>query len=153
GAARLGEYCARFRPMPMCSIAVELDGMSSVCVDNEVGVALGVRHLARLHGMQRIAFVRGPAANAEAEQRFRAYRDALAECGIPFDPALVADGDFQPESGKEAVRLFVTERKLALDAIVAANDAMALGALDELDRLGIRVPEQVALVGFDDIDE
>jgi DNA-binding LacI/PurR family transcriptional regulator len=155
GPERLARYCERYRPLPICSIAVDLGELSSVCIDNESGLRVMIEHLVRVHGKRRIAFVRGPVANAEAERRFAVYRQALDSSGIPFSPELVVVGDFEPRGGREAAAALL-ERKVdarGLDAIVAANDAMALGVLDELSRLGIRVPDQVAVVGFDDIEE
>jgi DNA-binding LacI/PurR family transcriptional regulator len=156
GPDRLQEYCKRFRPLPMCSIAVELADMSSVCIDNESGMRVAVEHLIREHGMKRIAFVRGPLANAEAERRFGVYKQALERSGIAFCPELVAVGDFEQRGGREATRTLLGDHKLSadnLDAIVAANDAMAVGVLDELGRRDIRVPDGIAVVGFDDIEE
>ena len=91
-----------------------------------------IEHLCRVHGMRRLAFVRGPAGNAEAERRFAAYAAALATEGIPMEPELVVPGDFEERGGREAVGVLLGQRKLsphALDAIVAANDAMAMGAI------------------------
>jgi DNA-binding LacI/PurR family transcriptional regulator len=156
GVERLREYCARFRPLPMCSIAVELADMSSVCIDNESGMRVAIEHLIRVHDMKRIAFVRGPVANAEAERRFGVYQQALAASGIPFSEKFVVIGDFEQRGGRDAVRTLLGERKLGpgdLDAIFAANDQTALGVLDELANGGIRVPDQIAVVGFDDIEE
>jgi DNA-binding LacI/PurR family transcriptional regulator len=156
GPDRLRQFCERYRPLPMCSIAVELGDMSSVCIDNESGMRVAIEHLIRAHDMKRIAFVRGPVANAEAERRFRVYKEALESGGLPFDPDLVAVGDFEPTGGQKAVRTLLKERKLSvhdLDAIVAANDAMALGVIEELASMGVRVPDQIAVTGFDDIEE
>ncbi len=156
GPEKLREFCERYRPLPMCSIAVELGEMSSVCIDNESGMRFAIEHLIRAHDMKRIAFVRGPVANAEAEGRFRVYKEALDGGGLPFLPDLVVVGDFEPSGGRAAVRTLLKERNVAvhdLDAIVAANDAMALGVLDELASMGVRVPDQIAVIGFDDIEE
>jgi DNA-binding LacI/PurR family transcriptional regulator len=156
GAERMRAYCERFRPLPMCSIALDLEGISSVCVDNDVGMRKVLGHLFHHHQMKRVAFVRGPDANLEAERRFEVYRQTLAEAGIPFDPQLVAPGDWQPASGERAVEIFFDQRRLRvedIDAIACANDFMALGVLDALERRGIRVPEKIALVGFDDVEE
>ena len=156
GAESLRAYCERFRPLPMCSIALELEGISSVCVDNEVGMRKVLGHLFHHHAMKRVAFVRGPEANPEAERRFAVYRESLAEAGIAFDPQLVAPGDFQAASGESAVALLLQERRLRvddIDAIACANDSMALGVLDALEQRGVRVPDKIALVGFDDVEE
>lgn len=156
GPERLREYCARFRPLPMCSIALEIEGISSVCVDNDVGMRLVLSHLVQRHQMTRIAFVRGPDANPEAERRFAVYRQTLAEAGIPFDDRLVLPGDFRMEGGQRAVDVLFDQRKLKVEdveAIACANDSMALGVLDALEGRGVRVPERIAIVGFDDVEE
>jgi len=149
---RMAEFCRQFHPLPMCSIAVRLPGMPSVLVDNAAGMREAVEHLVDIHGARRIAFIRGPESNDEAAVRFEAYRQVLAESGISYDPDLVAIGDFQRMGGAAAMAQLV-ERPGAIDAVIAANDAMALGALDVLRLNGMKVPEQVAVVGFDDIEE
>jgi hypothetical protein len=153
GRDELIRFCERYRPLPMCSIAVSLPGMPSVLVDNAAGMRAAVAHLIADHGLRRIAFIRGPFANEEAERRYRIYRDVLAEYGIPIDPLLVVAGDFQRASGFEAVRVLYDERSAKVDAIVAASDYMALGAMDALSTRGFSVPRDVAIVGFDDIEE
>jgi DNA-binding LacI/PurR family transcriptional regulator/signal transduction histidine kinase len=153
GPIELGRYCERYRPLPMCSIAVPLPSIPSVLVDNAAGMRELVAHLLDAHAHRRIAFVRGPEANEEAERRFSAYREVLAERDAPLDPALVVVGDFQRESGERAVAVLLDERGARFEAIVAANDAMALGAIEALRARGKRVPDDVAVVGFDDIEE
>lgn len=152
-AEELERYFERFAPMPLCSVAVQWDRYPSVEVDNETGVRAGLRHLIRTHGRRRIACIRGPSTSIEAEKRFTAYREVLAERGLAYDERLVTSGWYIREHGVEAVRFLLDERKVEFDAIVAANDAMALGALEELERRAIPVPDAVALLGFDDIDE
>ncbi len=156
GTDGLADFCARYGSMPTCSIAIPLPNVSSVCIDNESGMRAAVEHLIRVHSLQRIAFVRGPAANDEAELRLRVYREVLAKNEIPYDQALVVSGDFTRPAGRDAMRVLFSDRKLpvsAVQAVVAANDVMALGAIEGLRIQAIRVPEQVAVVGFDDIEE
>jgi len=153
GATELGRFCERFAPRPIISLAVPLPGIPTVVVDDADGMRSALRHLTRTHQCKRIAFIRGPAVNEEAERRFKAYREVLDEAGIAFDDRLVTPGDFQPESGTNAIRVMLDERHVSFDAVVAANDHMVLGALRELTRRGVQVPQQVAVVGFDDIDE
>jgi DNA-binding LacI/PurR family transcriptional regulator len=153
GLLRFAQSCG---PLPICSIAVPVTGRSSVSVDNATGMRLVVEHLIQAHGLRRIAFVRGPAASAEAELRLQVYRDVLEASGIAYDPELVVSGNFMRWSGQQAITTLLVDRKLpvsAISAVVAANDSMALGVMDELRRLGIKVPEQVAVAGFDDVDE
>jgi anti-anti-sigma regulatory factor/putative methionine-R-sulfoxide reductase with GAF domain len=122
-------------------------------VNNEVGIRDVITHLIEVHGHRRIAFICGPEGNGEAVLRYRAYVDVLTEHDIPIDPDLVAPGTFVYETGVEAIRLLLDERKVEFEAIVAANDWMALGALRTLENRGICVPDDIALAGFDDTKE
>ena len=146
-------FLKRFTPLPICSIAVPLPGVPSVLVDNARGMRDAIEHLIVQHGYRRIAFIRGPEANEEAERRFRVYRETLQLHGIEFDPNLVTVGDFHRPSGMIAVQHLLGLGRARIDAIVAASDYMALGAIDALEAAGYRVPSDVAVVGFDDIDE
>jgi DNA-binding LacI/PurR family transcriptional regulator/serine phosphatase RsbU (regulator of sigma subunit) len=153
GPSKLARYCERYRPMPMCSIGVALTGIPSVLVDNASGMRQAISHLVADHGYRRIAFIRGPGVNEEAEERYRVYREVLAEHGLPFNPDLVTLGNFQVASGAEAIRAILDERRVGFDAIVAASDSMALGACEALVARGYRIPQDIAVVGFDDIRE
>jgi phosphoserine phosphatase RsbU/P len=156
GQGALARHCERYRPLPLCTIGVRLAGLPNLTVDNQVGIRGLLRHAIVEHGARRIAFVRGPHANVEADQRLSAYRATLAEHGVPIDERLIVPGTFMSESGGEAVRALARIPGLALedlDAIAASNDAMALGVLAELEQRGIAVPDQMRVLGFDDIEE
>ena len=153
GRTGVAELCNRLAPLPICSVGSELSGASSVGIDNEAGMHDAVDHLARHHARRRIAFVRGPATIAEAELRFAVYRQALEHAGIDFDDKLVFQGDFSRASGAQAVHELFDVRGLRhgdVEAVACANDDMAAGVLDELAKRGLRVPRDLALVGFDD---
>ncbi len=143
----------RFRAVPLVTQSVELEGASMFIPDNAEGMRAEVRHLIEEHGYKRIAFVRGIAGQIDAEQRFQAYKDELKAHNLRFDEKLVVDGDYTPESGREAVFKLFGERAAPPQAIVAANDRMAFGALEALQQRGIRVPDDVAVAGFDDLRE
>ena len=153
GSERLLAYCDRFRELPRVSIAVELPGMASIVVDNRTGIENAIAHLIRSHGCREIAFVRGPVANLEAELRYDVYRSVLEAHGLSLDPALVVSGDFLTETGKAAAFELLVKRGKRPDAIVTANDQMAMGVLEGLAELRLKVPEDIAVVGFDDIEE
>lgn len=153
GPEALSAYCARFAPLPICAVGVELRGHPRVLVDDACGMRQLLEHFIVAHGKRRIAFLRGPPGNEQARRRYGVYLDVLERHGIAFDPALVTSGDFNAPSGAEGVRLLCTERKTPIDAVVAANDLMALGAMEALQALGFDVPGQVGVAGFDDIDE
>lgn len=149
-------FCAQFSGLPLCSIGMSLPETLSVTIDNESGMASIVRHLIEQHQARRIAFIAGPVANTESERRIAAYRGMLAQHGLAADEHLLVHGNFVLESGASAVRALTKRfgaRLEQLDAIVAANDNMAIGAMDELGRMGIAVPDRIALAGFDDVDE
>jgi DNA-binding LacI/PurR family transcriptional regulator len=154
GPKELTPWLGRFEGVPLCCIGVACEGYPAIAVDNSTGVRDLVLHLGRDHGRKRIAFVRGPAGSVEAKARFAAYTSALVELGLELDPTLVVDGDFRKPSGSLAVRTLVEERGLRgrFGALVAANDYMALGATEELWRRQLDVPNEVAVVGFDDVD-
>jgi sigma-B regulation protein RsbU (phosphoserine phosphatase) len=109
------------------------------------------QHLIDAHGRRRIAFVR--VAHPEGELRFAGYQSALEAAGLPLDPELVVPGEFTWEAGVDAVRVLLDERKTKCDAIVAASDWVAIGVIHALRQRGIVVPAQIAVTGFDDIDE
>ena len=153
GAEAVSQFCHKYRPQPMCSVAIAVPGVPSVLVDNARGMRDAVVHLIVHHGFRRIAFIRGPQTNEEAERRYRVYREVLQEFEIAFDPALVLIGDFQRSSGVAAVHQLFDENEGRFDAILAASDIMALGAIDALTARGARVPDDIAVVGFDDVVE
>ncbi len=150
-AEHLGALVERFRPLPTCTIGLRCPGFPCVQVDNEPAMRAALDHLVRHHGRRRILFLRGPTGNTEANQRFSIYRDVLRRQEIRFDPALVIQGDFHENSAEQSVTDHIRTRGTDFDAVMAANDAMALGALRALERAGARVPDSVALVGFDDV--
>jgi len=121
---------------------------SSVYVDNYSGAYTLMSHLIGC-GHQSIAHVAGPETNVDAQERLRGYRGALA-AELPNAREDVLQGDFTEESGYKAARE-VLSRKKRPDAIFAANDMMAIGCLAALTEAGLRVPQDMALAGFDDI--
>jgi LacI family transcriptional regulator len=118
-------------------------------LDNYRGACDAVEHLVQ-HGHRNIAFIAGPADHLDAQARLAGYRDTLARHGIAAQPELVLDGDFQESSGLAAVeRLLAAGQRFT--ALFAANDLMAYGARLALYRRGIQVPEDVSVIGFDDL--
>jgi LacI family transcriptional regulator len=118
--------------------------------DNHGGTEIVVQHLAEL-GHRRIGYVAGPKHIRTSTIRLEGFRAGLAAAGLPADDRFIACGDFSVAGGAKAAGELVSAR-LDVTAIVAANDITALGVLDELDRRGIRVPEDVSVAGFDDIE-
>ena len=135
--------------VPCVSLNIKHRGMLYVGMENAYGITEIVNHLIKVHGARRLAFISGPKENSDATGRLKAFKRAMADNGMPVPRRYVFHGDYHPNSGKEAVRYF-SESKLAFpDAIVAANDEMALGAFYELEQRGYTVPGDVLLTGYD----
>lgn len=117
--------------------------------DNFEGARLATHHLLSL-GHRRIAFIAGDSRHPDAKERLRGYRAALAAAEVASAPALVLPGDYTEDSGRMAVERLLDSRE-PFTAIFAANDQMAFGAGLALHRRHLRVPEDVSLVGFDDV--
>jgi signal transduction histidine kinase/DNA-binding LacI/PurR family transcriptional regulator len=143
----------RYLPMPIVSVDQALGDMPAVFVDNETGFRDLARHLLHEHRFKRIAFIRGPRDNPGAELRFRAFIETLTEYGFAADPKRVVQGDWTRKSGEHAISILFDQRSVECDAIVAANDEMALGAMSALAARGMRVPYDIAVSGFGDIEE
>lgn len=140
----------RYSATPTCIIGARWRDAPSVRIDNATGVQELTQHLIEVHGRRRLAFIAG--RGLEAEERQVGFERALAAAGLALDPALMFGGDFSFEAGREAALRWCSNGRAACDAIVAANDWMAAGALELLQERGVRVPEDVSMVGFDDID-
>lgn len=146
------KYQNLYANLPIVSMGVKIDGVPSVLVDNKSGMREAVGHLIDEHNARQIAFIRGPLNNDEAEDRYRAYLEVLQEHNIVIDPSLVMQGDFSTISGFKATNALL-EKNIPFDAIVGANDEMAIGVLDAFTRRGIHVPKDVKVIGFDNLEE
>lgn len=127
------------------------DRYSSVLIDNVAAVEEVVDHLVSI-GRSRIAHISGPANWHEAHDRRKGWERGLHKHHLEADPGLCEEGDWSPSSGAAAMSTLL-DRIPDLDAVVAANDRMALGAMHILQGRRLRIPEDVAVTGFDDIDE
>lgn len=137
---------------PVVLLGEKLDGVTgdSIIPDNVGGAAQIVTHLID-HGYRRIALIKGPETQSHARDREAGYRQALRAHGLFIDPALVAMGDFDERSGYTAM-LQLLQQHPAPEAVFAANDQMAIGAMAAIHENGGRIPTDIALVGFDDIE-
>jgi sigma-B regulation protein RsbU (phosphoserine phosphatase) len=149
GSDGIARLCRTLAPLPTCSIGLLLPGVPSIILDNRAAMREQVTHLTRHHQRKRIAYIGGPSHNDEACERFLGYRDALQSAGLDFDATLIQNGQFSTPTGRQAMQQILA-RARDIDAVVAANDYMAIGAMDELAAQGIHVPEDVLVTGFDD---
>jgi len=131
---------------PPCSLAIP-----SVTVENVETAHKLVDHLIRVHGRRRIMFLRGPAHQEDSIQREMGYKSALQANGIPFDEHLVLDGDFERAVAYQAMDHYLGNGgQVAFDAIFTGDDDAAIGVLRALHEHGLKVPEDVSVIGFDD---
>jgi LacI family transcriptional regulator len=140
---------AQEMPVVVTGRALRAPNLYALDFDHFEGARLATAHLLSL-GHRRIAFIGGDPAHADAMERKRGYLAALDAAGLACDPALMIEGTYQEDAGVAAVQ-YLLDRKIPVTAIFAANDQMAFGAALELYRRGLRVPDDVSLMGVDDI--
>lgn len=138
--------------LPMVNACEVLDvaPCPTLKLDNRAAAREMTEHLIAL-GHQRIAVIKGPRRSPLTRDRFDGYRDALEAAGISVDDSLLCPGDFSPQSGYAGARTLI-ERTKPPTAIFCESDEMAIGALQWLKRAGLRVPEDISIAGFDDIE-
>ena len=135
--------------VPCVSLNIKYDGMLYAGMENANGITEIVNHLIQAHHAKRLNFISGPVGNVDAMGRLDAFKKAMKDNGLSVEKERIYYGDYHPESGKNAVDHFYQSDLEFPDAIVAANDEMALGAFYQLQELGYRVPEEVKLTGYD----
>ncbi len=124
-----------------------------VAIPNREASLAVVRHLVST-GRQRLMLLgHGPHGSETASMRLRGFLDGLAEAGLPADEALMVAADWSRARGRQAIEEHIGSGRPLPDAIFAMNDSLALGALRALRERGVLVPQEVALVGFDDVEE
>lgn len=120
-----------------------------ITIENQSGAQKIVEHLIEVHGCKRIVFLQGPVDNEDSEQREKGYRQSLKKHNLPFDPSLIARGGFEPNQAHAVVSQLIAEG-LEFEAIFTGDDDNAVGVIQSLREAGRRIPEDVAVVGFDD---
>jgi PAS domain S-box-containing protein len=157
GPAGVRRIFEKYHSLPIVAIEEGApEDIPRVVVDSYQPVYDIVTHLIEIHGRKNIAFVRGPdETHVGAQQRYQGYLDALAKHNLPVDPNLISPptgGLWIPEAGKAAISLFLDDRSAEMDAVVGVNDAIAIEAMHALQARGIHVPNDVSVVGFDNLD-
>jgi LacI family transcriptional regulator len=140
----------RLPPIVFLSMEAQI-GLATVSVDNRIGARQAVQHLID-QGRRRIGLITGPLAWWEARERFAGWQDTMRAAGLGVDSSLVAEGDWSASSGAQAMRALLG-RKLDLDAVFVCSDQMAVGALGAAHQAGRCIPQDLAVVGFDNIPE
>jgi DNA-binding LacI/PurR family transcriptional regulator len=149
GPEQVGEMLGTDIPVVVLDRAMRPGTYTVVRLDHARGAAMAMEHLLGL-GHRKIAYIAGPRGLELSRQRIGAYRTALREAGLDVDPRLVLGGDFTEVGGSAAAEQLLASR-IAFTAVFAANDLSAIGAIRALRTHGRRVPEDVSVIGFDDI--
>src|SRR3984885_750373 len=145
----LEQLAQRKVPLVFVDVGPERPGISLLRVDYHHGIQQGVQHLAVL-GHRDIAFISGPRRLHSAQSRLAAFTSSLEECGIASNPAWLVEGNHTMEGGIEAMDYLLKSGHLP-SAVMCSNDMTAIGVLHKLYRAGLRVPDDLSVIGFDDI--
>ncbi len=147
----------RYADIPLLTIGGKLKDYPDLSIDNYQGVRAAVEHLIRVHQRRQIGVIRGPVGHADADERYRACVETLRANGLSPDPKYEAESLFELQTAAETAEAILTrwlrDKPRQLDAIVTASDYMALAAVSAIEAHGLRVPEDIAVVGFDDVDD
>lgn len=135
--------------VPCVSLMVKWDGAICIYLENQTGVQAVVEHLIQKHNAKTIYYISGPLGNQDAEQRLSAYKAVMDANHMKWDDKTITYGDYTYKSGIKAVKTFLEADMPIPDAIVAANDEMAIGAILTLQEAGYRVPEDILVTGYD----
>ena len=147
------KFINRFAGTPVVLLSCTAQGVPSVLVDGYVGMRLAVEHLIDKHQCQRILFFRGQEGSYEADERYRAYENVLAERSIEFDPNLVLTATFAGHEVAAILLNYIQQFGVDFDAVIGSNDLMAFSVLSELRHSqGITVPDNMRIIGFDNTD-
>jgi len=145
----LDQLADRHVPLVFVDVGPDRPGISLLRVDYHHGIRQGVQHLAAL-GHRDIAFVTGPLRLHSAHSRLAAFQRAIQECGIAVDPKWIVEGDHTMEGGIAAAEKLLAGAKLPT-AVMCSNDMTAIGVLHKAYRAGLRVPDDLSIIGFDNI--
>ena len=137
--------------LPVALVNRQVEGLPEACtsLDNEKGGYLATRHLLEL-GHKDIAYISGPTDKCDASLRLEGHKRALSEAGLPINPQLIFNGDYSEDDGKIGL-LELMARDVPFTALVCANDWMASGAISCARDLGMSLPQDLSIVGFDDV--
>jgi signal transduction histidine kinase/DNA-binding LacI/PurR family transcriptional regulator/ActR/RegA family two-component response regulator len=149
GPDGFASWCKAFGALPMCSLGLALPGLPSIVADNCAGMSAVVEHVVSVHKRKRIVLLYS-ASNPDGLERLEIYRTVLTQHGIAIHPRMLIDAHFDLSTAERATLALIDEGT-EFDAVIAANDGMALGALRALESRRLRVPEDVVVSGFDDV--
>ena len=143
-------YCERFANIPCVSLGIKIRNIPSIIVDNKYGFRKLVDHLIEKHGFSKFLYISGPDNNAESIERFDAFMESVSNHNIKMDPDNIKTGNFFVEPAYYIMKDYL-KSGIDFDAVVCANDNMAIGAMKALNESKIMIPDEISVTGFDDI--
>lgn len=152
-AAEIEALCQHYAPVPVVTLESKVGSYRCVGLDSYNGSCEALTHLIEVHGFHRIAFLNGLASHAGFEQRYRAYQDTLTRYGIPCESCFILSGETWPSDQEQLEQWLTTVCEAGVQAIFAATDNLALRVMRLLQSRGIRVPQQIGLIGCNDYPE
>ena len=162
--SEMARFIQQYASIPVVNYERKIEGIPVILTDVYQGMCEAVRHLIEIHQCRKIALIWGPAGHFETEERVRAYRDTLAEYNLPVNPKLIsAPVSWTSVGGAQAMEDLIRESMahreqselygLDFDAVLTTDCSQAAGALGMLQQRGIKVPEDVVVLGFDERDD
>ena len=142
-------FSRRHVPLVFLDTGIPAPGVSCVRIDYSAGIDAAVHHLIEL-GHKRIAFISGPMRLASARMRYKAFMESTARDRLDANPKLIQEGNHRVDGGHEAMKR-ILDSKVRPTAVMASNDLTAIGAMGAIAEAGLRVPEDISVVGYDDI--
>lgn len=154
--SEVSQFHEQFKELPYVTIGMKKTGHPDISFDAYAGLKSEILHCISIHGARKIAFIRGPVNHLSAEDRYHAYLDTLQECGIPIDERLISDPTSW-SAGELALDQLVVERGLVpgqdFDTLICASDLMMFRAGKRLEDMGVIVPDDLRIAGFNDSHE
>ncbi|CAM3053839.1 EAL domain-containing protein [Vibrio rarus] len=142
-----GQFIEQFNSVPVVNIGSHIDSHTNITADYETGFTQLFEHFYQKHGYRKILLLRGPEHHASSEQRMHIYKKLLEKYQLPFDEKLVIYSDLKKSYAKKAIQAFFAENTHSVDAIITISDNQAFGVIEACQEAGIRVPEDIAVVG------
>jgi diguanylate cyclase (GGDEF)-like protein len=150
---QLRHFLQQFKPLPVVSFGRKLPGIPSILINNHSGMTQLMSHLIKQRQFRRFCFVRGRRNNPQSQERERSVQSSLKAYGIDLPESHLLTGNFEASTARAAMLEFLKSHPNSIDCVVCANDDMAQAIIQTLQEQGIRVPEDIAVTGFDDVPE
>lgn len=151
GEEAFAAWVRKLEPLPVVSIAIPIDEVPSIVVDNQTGLRKLLEHLYEVHDCRKFAILSGPEENSEARERMAVAKDFFSQRNLREDEQRIFKGDFSAESCYLSLAPWIEKNPLDFEALVCMNDTMASAALAIMKEAGYQVPHDVIVTGFDDI--